>query len=112
MGKMLLVEREMPLLKLSGAFIGIKASEVGNKIRLLAKKYPEVRLDLREIEFLDSGVLGAILGQALLLKKENKKLTIIIDSDPDSYISSIFEVSNLELALGDILRMDREPGEE
>ncbi len=67
-----------------------------NKFKELAKKYNRVIVDFKEVEYIASDTIGAILSGNAIMKKNDGKVVLSSASD---YVKKIFDI----VRLGDVL---------
>jgi len=93
--------KEYPLVKLEGRVIGIDDRKFGNKMEALFKKsHTKIIVDVSDTEFIDSHGVGIIVYYHTLMKKADREL-ILLNSNPNpvSYMTRLFEMTNLNKVL-------------
>jgi anti-sigma B factor antagonist len=88
------VGTDCAILQISGEVDVYTASQVRDRvIRLLADGMRHVIADLREVSFLDSTGLGALVGSLKRLREQDGSLELVV---PDGRIMTIFRVTGLD----------------
>ena len=94
------VLNNIPVLKVEGKIESNESSEFINQVKNLARgESGTVILDLHKTSFLDSASIGTICSIHIELKKNGKKLEIMTDSSPKSFINQLFDVTGLDKIL-------------
>ncbi|MFP4418496.1 MAG: STAS domain-containing protein [Chitinispirillaceae bacterium] len=92
---------DIPVLKLVGRVIGVDDRKFSRKMEALFKrKHDKLILDVSETDFIDSHGVGIIVYYHTLMQKSNRQLILVnTDPDPVSYMSRLFEMTNLNKVL-------------
>lgn len=98
----------VPILELTGRIIDVDVKKFQRKIDQLYKKnYPKIILDLSKANFIDSHGLGTIVYYHTLMQKEKHALVIVNqNSDKNSYLNRLFEMTNLDKVLNVVSSLD------
>jgi anti-anti-sigma factor len=99
---------EYPVVKLEGRVIGIDDRKFGNRMEMLFKKdHEKIIVDVTDTEFIDSHGVGIIVYYHTLMRKANRDLVLLnANSNPVSYMSRLFEMTNLNKVLHVIYTLD------
>jgi anti-anti-sigma factor len=100
--------KEYPFVKLDGRVIGIDDRKFGNRMETLFKKNAEkIIVDVSNTEFIDSHGVGIIVYYHTLMKKDNRDL-VLLNSNPNpvSYMTRLFEMTNLNKVLTVVNNLD------
>ena len=94
-------ESDIPVIEVKGRIVDIDAKLVQHKIdQVYKKKLPRIVIDLSGASFLDSHGLGTIVYYHTLMQKEGRQLLILnTNTDRNSYINQLFELTNLDKVL-------------
>ena len=94
------VLNNIPVLKVEGKIESNDSPEFINQVKnLAAAESGTVILDLHKTSFLDSAAIGTICSIHIELSKSGKKLEIMTDSSPNSFINQLFNVTGLDKIL-------------
>lgn len=85
----------------SGRIIDVDVKKFSAKMEFMyKKKEPRFILDISEVNFIDSHGLGIIVYYNSMMAKENRQLVILNSgADPGSYVTRLFEITNLHKVL-------------
>jgi anti-anti-sigma factor len=99
---------ESPMLRLEGRVIGVDDRKFGNKMEMLfQKEHPKIIVDVSNTEFIDSHGVGIIVYYHTLMKKNNRELIILnANPNPVSYMTRLFEMTNLNKVLTVVSKLD------
>jgi anti-anti-sigma factor len=94
-------ESDIPVIEVKGRVADIDVKRVQHKIDLVyKKKLPRIAIDLSGASFLDSHGLGTIVYYHTLMQREGRQLLILnTNTDRNSYINQLFELTNLDKVL-------------
>jgi anti-anti-sigma factor len=94
-------ENDVPVIEVKGRIADVDVKRVQHKIdQVYKKKLPKIVIDVSGATFLDSHGLGTIVYYHTLMQKESRQLLILnTNSDPNSYINRLFELTNLDKVL-------------
>ena len=86
-----------PALVLSGRIIDVDVKKFHKKLDSISSKNPHIIiLDISDVEFIDSHGLGIMIFFHQTLQKDGRKLVIVNrNTDPNSYVARLFDVTNL-----------------
>jgi anti-anti-sigma factor len=90
--------KKVPVIELTGRAMDMDMKELSKKLQGVFKKGAErIVIDLSRTTFLNSHGLGIIVYYNTLMQKEGKQLVILNDNpDKRSYVSRLFELTNLD----------------
>jgi anti-sigma B factor antagonist len=90
-----------PAIELKGRIVDVDVRKFHKKMdSICQKKAPKIVLDISEVEFIDSHGLGIIIFFHQTLLKNGCQLVILNrNPNPNSYISRLFEITNLDQIL-------------
>ncbi|MFW5960502.1 MAG: STAS domain-containing protein [Chitinivibrionales bacterium] len=91
----------VPVVELSGRVHSSESPIMKRKLENAYRKKDEcIVVDITEVEFVDSQGLGIIVYYHTLLQKSGRRLVILnSSSDPDSYVTKLFNITNLDKVL-------------
>lgn len=94
------VLNNIPVLKVVGKVESNESCEFIKQVKsIVSDKSDTVILDLHKTTFLDSAAIGTICSIHIELSKSGKKLEIMTDSSPKSFINQLFDVTGLDKIL-------------
>ena len=102
-------ETGSPVLELTGRIIDVDIKKLQHKMDQIYKKKDIARivLDVTQANFIDSHGLGAIVYYHTLMQKEKRKLVILnANTDSQSYLNKLFELTNLDKVLNIVKTLD------
>ena len=90
----------IPILKVEGKIESNESQYFIQQVKKLATgESKTVILDLHKTSYLDSAAIGMICSVHIELSKNGRKLEIMVDSSPDSFINQLFEMTGLDKIL-------------
>jgi anti-anti-sigma factor len=93
--------QNMPKLELTGRIIDVDVKKFQRRLdQLYKKKNPTIIIDVSRANFIDSHGLGTIVYYHTLMQKEKRELIILnTNTDRNSYLNRLFELTNLDKVL-------------
>lgn len=90
--------KKVPIIGLAGRAIDVDMEKFSKKLQGVYKKGTDrIVVDLSRTTFVNSHALGIIVYYHTLMQKEGKQLVILNDNpDKCSYVSRLFELTNLD----------------
>ncbi|MBD3322145.1 MAG: anti-sigma factor antagonist [Chitinivibrionales bacterium] len=102
-------ENGMPVLSLSGRVRGEGDEKLGRELEVvLDQKSDKVVVDVSGAEYIDSHGLGVIIYYHKLLQNKKRQLVLLnTNTDPESYMSRLIEITNLDKVLRVVSSLDK-----
>jgi anti-sigma B factor antagonist len=92
---------DVPSIELVGRIIDVDVDKFSKKLDSVSKKgSSRIVIDLTKTNFVDSHGLGIIVYYNTLLQKDGRQLVILnANTDQNSYVTRLFELTNLDKVL-------------
>lgn len=95
-------EGEVPVVALKGRIVDVDVKKIQHQLDRLQKELDHecIALDVTNTDFIDSHGLGVIVYFHTLMQKDKRRFVIVnANPDPNSYLSRLFELTNLDQVL-------------
>lgn len=95
------LDEEMPIIELAGRIVDADVKKFQRRMdQIYKKKYKKIVVDVSRANFIDSHGLGTLVYYHTLMQKEKHQLVIVnANTDENSYLSRLFELTNLDKVL-------------